>query len=225
VTDGHGVLPRRKQPARPAARGLASGRRARPRKGDLKEEAILATCERLLCEKPLGEIGVDELAAGADISRPSFYFYFESKNAVLRTLVQRLADQMYAEAASWLAREGDSPEVTVSRSIEAAAEQWREHGPVLRAAVEAWGSVPELQAFWEDIIRRFVDQSAARIAEERGASTEPQPEALAKALIWMNERCFYTSSLGAEPALSDEELVPTLTAIWLRSIFTPPAGA
>jgi AcrR family transcriptional regulator len=212
VTDGHGVL-------------SSAPRRRGPSKGDLKEEAILATCERLLGEKPLGEVGVDELAAGAGISRPTFYFYFESKNAVLRTLVQRLADQMYAEAASWLAREGDSPEVTVSRSIEAAAQQWREHGPVLRAAVEAWGSVPELQAFWEDIIRRFVDQSAARIAEERGAATQPQPEALAKALIWMNERCFYTSSLGAEPALSDDELVATLTAIWLRSIFTPPAEA
>jgi TetR/AcrR family transcriptional regulator, ethionamide resistance regulator len=215
VTDGRGVL---------------SASRRGPSKGDLKEQAILATCERLLGEKPLGEIGVDELAAGADISRPTFYFYFESKNAVLRALVERLADQMYAEAASWLAREGDSPEVTVSRSIEAAAQQWREHGPVLRAAVEAWGSVPELQAFWEDIVRSFVDQSAARIGEERdsgAAPPGPEPEALAKALVWMNERCFYTSSLGADPALADDELVPTLTAIWLRAIFasfTPPAA-
>jgi TetR/AcrR family transcriptional regulator, ethionamide resistance regulator len=207
VTDGRGVL---------------SASRRGPSKGDLKERAILATCERLLGEKPLGEIGVDELAAGAGISRPTFYFYFESKNAVLRALVERLADQMYAEAASWLAREGDSPEVTVSRSIEAAAQQWRDHGAVLRAAVEAWGSVPELQAFWEDIVQRFVDQSAARIGEERDSGTAPpgpEPEALAKALIWMNERCFYTSSLGADPALADDELVPTLTAIWLRAIY------
>ena len=69
MTDGRGVLSASRRPAR---------------KGDLKEQAILATCERLLGEKPLGEIGVDELAAGAGISRPSFYFYFESKNAVLR---------------------------------------------------------------------------------------------------------------------------------------------
>jgi TetR/AcrR family transcriptional regulator, ethionamide resistance regulator len=206
VTNGHGVLSRR---------------RARPRKGDLKEEAILATCERLLGEKPLAEISVDELAAGAGISRPTFYFYFESKNAALRTLVERLADAMYADAASFLARTDEEPEDTISRSIGAAADQWREHGPVLRAAVEAWGTVPELQAVWEDIVRRFVDQAAARIAEETGSDAE----SLAKALIWMNERCFYTSSLGAGPALPDEELVPTLTAIWLRAIFTPPAAA
>jgi TetR/AcrR family transcriptional regulator, ethionamide resistance regulator len=207
---GHGVL-------------SLSRRRSRPRKGDLKEEAILATCERLLGEKPLAEIGVDELAAGADISRPTFYFYFESKNAVLRALVERLADAMYADAAAFLARADEDPELTISRSIGAAAEQWRAHGPVLRAAVQAWGTVPELQAFWEDIIRRFVDQAAVRIAEERGA--DPEVEPLAKALIWMNERCFYTSSLGAGPALSDDELVPTLTAVWLRAIFTPPAAA
>jgi TetR/AcrR family transcriptional regulator, ethionamide resistance regulator len=206
VTEGHGVLSRR---------------RARPRKGDLKEEAILATCERLLDEKPLGEIGVDELAAGAGISRPSFYFYFESKDAVLRTLVERLADAMYADAASFLARDDEDPELTISRSIGAAADQWREHGPVLRAAVEAWGTVPELQAFWEAVIGRFVDQAAARIAQEG----VPEADSLAKALIWMNERCFYTSSLGAGPALGDDELVPTLTAIWLRAIFTPRAAA
>ena len=55
-----------------------------------------------------------------------------------------------------------------------------------------------------------------------------EAQSLAKALIWMNERCFYTSSLGADPSLSDDELVPTLTAIWLRSIyatFTPRARA
>jgi TetR/AcrR family transcriptional regulator, ethionamide resistance regulator len=215
VTDGHGVL--------------SSSRRG-PSKGDLKERAILATCARLLGEKPLREIGVDELAAGAGISRPSFYFYFESKNAVLRALVEQLADEMYAEAESWLEREDDSPEVTLSRSIGAAAEQWREHGPVLRAAVQTWGSVPELRVFWEDIVRRFVEQSAARISDERAAGAAPpgpDPEALAKALIWMNERCFYTSSLGTDPSLSEDELVPTLTAVWLRSIFasfTPPAA-
>jgi TetR/AcrR family transcriptional regulator, ethionamide resistance regulator len=205
VTDGRGVL---------------SASRRGPSKGDLKEEAILATCERLLGEKPLGEIGVDELAAGAGISRPTFYFYFESKTAVLRTLVERLADAMYADAASFLARSDEDPEVTIARSIGAAAEQWQEHGPVLRAAVEAWGTVPELQAFWEAIIGRFVDQAAARIEEEGVGDAE----SLAKALIWMNERCFYTSSLGVGPALPDDELVPTLTAIWVRAIFTPPAA-
>ena len=210
---------------------LSSPRRRGPTKGDLKEQALLDTCERLLGERPLSDITVDALATGAGISRPSFYFYFESKDALLRTLVGRIADEMYAEAERWLERGEDSPAEIATRSIEASARLWREHGPVLRAALEAWGTVPEMRAFWEDRIGRFVRQSAQVVREERAAGAAPagpDPEALAKALIWMNERCFYTASLGMGPALSQDELVPTLAAIWLRAIYcdvTPRAGA
>jgi hypothetical protein len=76
-----------------------------------------------------------------------------------------------------------------------------------------------------------VRQSARTIRGERSAGDAPggpDPEPLAKALIWMNERCFYTTSLGLGPALSEDELVPTLAAVCLRAIYgdvTPPAGA
>ena len=210
---------------------LSSPRRRGPTKGDLKEQAILETCERLLGERPLRNITVDELAAGAGISRPSFYFYFESKSAVLRALVERIADEMYRESERWLERSDDPPEEIALRSIEASARLWREHGPVLRAANQSWGAVPEMRAFWEDTIGRFVRQSACTIDEERSAGDAPggpDPEALAKALIWMNERCFYTTSLGLGAALSEDELVPTLTAVWLRAIYGDvklPGGA
>ena len=164
---------------------LSSSRRRgeAPRKGDLKEAAILETCERLLAERPLKDIGVDELAAGAGISRPSFYFYFESKDAVLRTLVERLADELYAESEAWIARAGDPPEVTIQRSLEAGVALWRAHGPVLRAAVQTWGTVPEMRAVWEGIVGRFVTQAAASIREERAggaAPAGPDPLALAE---------------------------------------------
>ena len=210
---------------------LSPPRRRGPAKGDLKEGAILETCERLLAEKSLGEIGVDELAAGAGISRPTFYFYFESKDAVLRTLVARIAEEMYAQAESWLDREDEDFAVSTMRTIDATAAVWQAHGPVLRAAVQNWGTVPEMRAFGEGLVKRFVDRSAESIREARTsgeAPAGPDPQALATALIWMNERCFYTSSLGANPALSHGELVPTLTTIWLRAIYgdiTPPARA
>jgi TetR/AcrR family transcriptional regulator, ethionamide resistance regulator len=208
----------------------SSPRRRGPTKGDLKEQAILETCERLLGERQLRDITVDELAAGAGLSRPSFYFYFESKNGVLRALVERIADEMYTESERWLESSDDPPAEIAMRSFEASARLWREHGPVLRAANEAWGDDPEMRAFWEDTIGRFVRQSARTIYGERSTGAAPggpDPEALAKALIWMNERCFYTTSLGLGPALSEDELVPTLAAVWLRVIYsavTLPGG-
>ena len=80
----------------PSASPAARGRRPARLSGDDRELAILATAERLLTEKTLAAISVDDLARGAGISRPTFYFYFPSKDAVLL----RLLDRVVAEAVS-----------------------------------------------------------------------------------------------------------------------------
>ena len=59
------------------------GRRSTRPSGDEREAAILATAERLLEDKKFADISVDDLAKGAGLSRPTFYFYFPSKDAVL----------------------------------------------------------------------------------------------------------------------------------------------
>src|SRR6187551_1938588 len=74
--------------ADPAAPGR--GRRTTRASGDDRERAILETAEQLLEERPLNEISVDDLAKGAGISRPTFYFYFPSKDVVLLTLFERV---------------------------------------------------------------------------------------------------------------------------------------
>ena len=66
------------------------GRRSSHLSGDDREKAILATAERLLEERPLADFSVDDLAKGAGISRPTFYFYFQSKNAVLLSLLDQM---------------------------------------------------------------------------------------------------------------------------------------
>src|ERR1700758_2613885 len=66
------------------------GRRSTRPSGDDRELAILSTAERLLAERPLADVSVDDLAKGAGLSRPTFYFYFPSKDAVLLTLFERV---------------------------------------------------------------------------------------------------------------------------------------
>lgn len=200
------------------------GRRG-PSKGDLKEQAILETASKLLAEKPFREIDVGELARGAGISRPTFYFYFDSKNAVLSALVSGIVREMHDASYAWEADPRGDPIEAYRRGISDVAALWRKHGPLLRAAVQTWGSVPEMRRFWEREVGRFVETQAVRIREARELGVAPKegpsPEALATALIWMNERCFYTNSIGATPSLSDEEMVETLTSIWVRAIHAP----
>jgi AcrR family transcriptional regulator len=205
-------------------------RRRRPRKGDLKEQAILDTAVRLLGERSFEEIGVDELARGAGISRPTFYFYFESKQAVLRILVEQLTEKAF-EGSDWLTGVDQPPEETLRSGIEQGMRLWREHGAVLRAGFDTWGTVPELRPVWQAITSQFIEAAAEQIKSERRAGRAPEgppsAHALATVLIRMSERCYYTVSLGVEPALSDKELANTLTTVFLRSIYgtdTPSAG-
>src|SRR6185503_19320605 len=76
--------------AKPKAAPNGRGRRATRASGDDRERAILESAERLLEEKPLSEISVDDLAKGAGISRPTFYFYFPSRDAVVLTIIERM---------------------------------------------------------------------------------------------------------------------------------------
>src|ERR671916_1961371 len=73
--------------------GTSRGRRTPRPSGDERQMAILATAERLLEDRTLSEISIDDLARGAGISRPTFYFYFASKDAVLLALLDRVVEQ------------------------------------------------------------------------------------------------------------------------------------
>src|ERR1700738_5721294 len=97
-------------PPRPPGHDHPSrGRRSSRPSGDDRELAILKTAERLFEERSLAEISVDDLAKGAGISRPTFYFYFPSKDAVLLTLLERVIEEAGARLDGLAERLPDEP--------------------------------------------------------------------------------------------------------------------
>jgi TetR/AcrR family transcriptional regulator, ethionamide resistance regulator len=198
------------------------GSRRRPSKGDLTSQAILDTAERLLLTRSLDDIAVDELASGAGISRSTFYFHFASREAVLHALAGGILDALYEAASSWLRRGSEPPEDSIRRALGASLALWREHGPVLRAAVRARDTDPLMREFWTGVARRFVDATASQIDLERRAGVAPPgPDArsLAAVLVAMNEQAFLSRSRSRRSTARDRELVDTLTCVWLRSVY------
>lgn len=202
-------------------------RRRAARKGDLTEQAILDTAARLLADRSMASIGIDELAAGAGISRPSFYFYFESREAVLRALAERMSDALYRSSEVWLRRSDESPALAIRRAIEANLALWRKHGAVLRATVHARDTDREMGGFWDGVGRRFVDATAEQIERERAAGLAlpgpPAARSLARVLVAMNQRALHEASLRRRSAAADRELVDTLAAVWMRAVYPPGA--
>jgi TetR/AcrR family transcriptional regulator, ethionamide resistance regulator len=203
------------------------GRRAARPSGDDRELAILATAERLLAEKPPSAISVDDLARGAGISRPTFYFYFASKDAVLLTLLDRVVDE--ADAASRAAFDSAPADHREGwrRAITAYYETFRAHRALTLAWAEARSTNAEVRALWARVFERWVDLSAAAIEAERARGAAPAgvpARDLAVALTSMNERVLYGTFGGDGPAVAEDDVVTVLHDVWLRAVYGGSGG-
>ena len=208
--------------ARPVHDHPSRGRRSSRPSGDDRELAILKTAERLFEERSLAEISVDDLARGAGISRPTFYFYFPSKDAVLLTLLDRVIEEAGARLDGLAERLPDDPALGWRIGITAFFEAFGAHRAVARATAPARITNSEVRALWSTFMQKCVDNTATLIKAERkrGAAPDTIPAAdLATFLNLMNERAMTAAFLTEVPAVPDERVVDTLTHIWLTSIY------
>jgi AcrR family transcriptional regulator len=194
---------------------------------DEREQAIMRTAERLLDERSLTEISVDDLARGAGISRPAFYFYFPSKDAVVLTLVDRVIEDATNVKDQALDERVEEPASGIRESIQIFYEMLGEHRAVIRAVVELSAANAEARELRSKITEGWIASVTERIedARKRGAAKRGLPaRELATALIQMNERVMLAVFAEETPAVAEDKLVDVLCEIWLGAIYgdSPP---
>ncbi|GAA2570436.1 TetR/AcrR family transcriptional regulator [Mycolicibacterium diernhoferi] len=198
------------------------GRRAARPSGDERQQAILDTAARLIGQRSFADISVDDLAKGAGISRPTFYFYFASKEAVLLSLLDPLikrADTGFDDALESMPTE---PREAIRRGIEIFFSSFGSHPATARAGAEAVNTSPEFRAIWAGLMQKWINLTAALITAERqrGAAPVTLPALdLATSLNLMNERMMMAALTDERPSVEPDRVVETLTHIWLTSIY------
>ena len=200
----------------------ARGRRAARPSGDDRELAILETATRLLEQRPLHEISVDDLAKGAGISRPTFYFYFPSKDAVLMTLIERVI------IAADSALESVSDQTPTDRyafwrtGINFFFAGFGAHKGVSRAGYEARATIPDAAELWSRFMQKWIDNTARIIEAERARGEAPvtlPAQDIATALNLMNERVLMAAFAEEHPAVPEHHVLDTLVHIWITTIY------
>lgn len=201
---------------------LPRGRRSARPSGDERELAILATAERLLEERPLADISVDDLAKGAGISRPTFYFYFPSKEAVLLTLLDRVVNEA-DEALQALADRLEAGHEDMWRTgINVFFQTFGSHRAVIRGGQGVRAINAEARELWSTFMQKWIAHTASVIEaeRERGAAPATLPALeLATALNLMNERALSASFLAEEPSVPEASVLDTLVHIWVSAIY------
>lgn len=88
TSDGTGTTP-----TSPEGEGAPRRRTKAP---ETRAGALMDAAERLFIEKGIATTSIDEIAAGAQVAKGTFYLYFPSKEALLGALQQRFVDSFCA---------------------------------------------------------------------------------------------------------------------------------
>jgi len=158
------------------------------------------------------------------LSRKSFYVYFRDRHDLIARLVSPLRAELNAriEAAR---RAQESPRDQSRAMFTEGARAYVEHGPLLRALRESSAHDEDARRVWREFTEPPIAASVERIREETeaGRSRGLDAEAVARALITMNQACFFDQLVG-DPSADPERLVEALAEIWTRTVYgtVPP---
>ena len=190
-----------------------------PARREAAETNVLEAVERLLVEGfSYTELGVQQMAEAAGISRSTFYVHFTDKNDLLVRLTRASTAELFAAADAWMVRTYEEGVGPLEEALAEVCAQRRTHSAALNALAEVAGYDPAIGEFWRAQIDAFVDRFARRLsADTRAGHTAPGLDARSTAvfLTWGVERAFEQQMLTGKPS-GDAKLVrATARSMWL----------
>lgn len=168
---------------------------------------------------------MDDLAKGAGLSRPTFYFYFPSKDAVLLTLFERVIVEADSALEGMVANPPADIKTLWRTGINVFVETFGSHRAVSLAA-DAARTNKDIGDLWSRFMQKWVDHIAVVIEAERSRGAAPvtlPARDLSAALNLLNEKVMLTSFAQERPSVPDEQLLETLVHVWVTSIYNEPA--
>ena len=117
------------------------------RRGDRQRQAIVQAVRELLEEKPFAELSVSTISDRAGVARSGFYFYFDSKYAVLAHILGEVIHELEVLTHYFAPRGVDeSPAAFAQRMVGSAAVVYAHNDPVMAACNVARHSDDEIAA-------------------------------------------------------------------------------
>ena len=205
------------QPGEPATR----------RRGDRHRQAIMQAVRELLQEKPFAELSVSTISLRAGVARSGFYFYFDSKYAVLAQILAEAVEELEELTQYFAPRQrGESPEQFAKRMVGSAAAVYAHNDPVMTACNAARHTDIEiryiLEQQFEMVLRQIVDVVDAEMRARTANPISDDIPTLVRTLAGTT-----ALTLGGEPILVGgqglqgdvERRVRVLEQLWLNSLW------
>lgn len=129
----------------------------RQRRKEARPGELLAAALDVFVERGFAAARLDEIAQRAGVSKGTLYLYFESKEALLRAVVQESMVPLIAEGEDLAAQAASDPAATLQHLV---TRWWREIGStklggIPKLVMAEAGNFPEVaQFFFENVVLR-----------------------------------------------------------------------
>lgn len=200
------------------------------RRGDKQRQAIVSAVRELLEEKPFAELSVSTISDRAGVARSGFYFYFESKYAVLAQILAEAAAEL-EELTQYFAPRGaaESPAAFAERMVGSAAVVYRHNDPVMLACSLARHTDAEIREILDQQLDIVIDQIVGVVQDEIEAGTahpiSTDTPALVRTLAATTAAMLSgdTAYLGTDGDV--QRGVRVLEQLWLHALWGGPGGS
>ena len=122
--------------ARPAGDGATDGAARRRLRGEDRREALVAAAAALLASKGIDAVGMDSVAARAEVSRPLVYKHFANRDELLAEVYRQQAAELDAAIVEAVGA-ATGFEAKIRALIRAVLEAVASHGPIFNPLVRA----------------------------------------------------------------------------------------
>jgi len=139
-------------------------------RGDRQRDAIIAAVTDLLQERSFADLSVSTISERAGVARSGFYFYFDSKYAVLAVIVAEAMAELDKLTHDFAPREpGESPSDFARRMVGYAAVVYSTHDPIMGACNLARNTDAQIREIMDDFQDTVIDKIVGLVKQDSGA--------------------------------------------------------
>jgi TetR/AcrR family transcriptional regulator, ethionamide resistance regulator len=180
---------------------------------------ILDAALALLEARPWHEISLEEIMRSAGLTRTAFYRHFDDREALLVALLEHIGVRLEQVPDAWR-RAGGDPVTELRAAVSELVDVYGKHGRLLGALAEAANHNAQVRVLYLGLADRLISAVAERIATDvaAGRSRISDPEEVARALIWMNER-YLDMQFGRDVRGDPERASRALSEVWIGALY------
>lgn len=139
-------------------------------RGDRQRDAIVTAVRELLQERSFADLSVSTISERAGVARSGFYFYFDSKYAVLAVILSDASEMLDELTHHFAPREpGETPRAFAKRMVGSAVAVYANDDPVMAACAAARNTDAQIREMMDDFYDGIIDKLIALLEQDADA--------------------------------------------------------